>query len=194
MKIILVLLILILQVSSPAEAQGNGKAKSNSKSKDKSKDKVSNAKNDNDKNSQKHEVTIWEGTHDKDGGGPKPSKNQPAKVRSAFQRDYPYATNVRWSKYRGDWTATFGNGFAWSTAVYHANGQRKDTRSLIGLPQLPPILEGIFKKRPGVQLSDIIKIEVPNVISNIFRVKSINDGTSRFLFYNAEGQEVTYDY
>ena len=28
--------------------------------------------------------------------GPIPSKNQPAKVRAAFQRDYPNAGNVSW--------------------------------------------------------------------------------------------------
>jgi hypothetical protein len=192
MKIILAFSILIVHFSFPAKAQGNGNGNSNSKNKTNAKPQGSIKENDD--NSHKHEVTIWEGTHDNDGGGPKPSRNQPAKVSTAFKQDYPYAANVRWSKYRGDWTATFGHGFIWSTAVYHANGQRRDTRSLIGLPQLPPILEGIFRKRSGVQLSDIIKIEVPNVIKEIFRVKVISGGLTNFLFYNTDGQEVVYDY
>jgi hypothetical protein len=188
MKKLPLILILVASLSFQAIGQGNGNGKS------KNKDKVTPVNNENDKNSHNHEIIIWEGTKDKDGGGPKPSKNQPAKVRAAFKQDYPYATNVRWSKYRGDWTATFGNGFIWSTAVYHANGQRRDTRTPILLPQLPPILVGIFKKRPEIQLGVIIKIEVPQVIKDIFRVKAITDGVSKFLFYNADGLEVQYDY
>src|SRR6266498_4487105 len=41
---------------------------------------------------------IWDGTKDRDGIGPKYSKNQPAKVRAAFASDYPNAVNVSWSK------------------------------------------------------------------------------------------------
>ena len=65
---------------------------------------------------------VWGGTS----GTGKPSKNQPAKVSQAFAADYPGAGNVSWSKYRGDWTATFNNNGITSTAVYHANGQRKE--------------------------------------------------------------------
>ena len=136
---------------------------------------------------------VWEGTAEK--GGPKPSKNQPAKVRAAFQKDYPNASNVRWSKYRGDWTATFGNGAGTSTAVYHANGQRKDTRTVVPRPQLPKvILDDILKKRPRTQLGDIVKIEVPQTVKDIFRIKTMEGGTARFVFYDAKGAEVKYDY
>lgn len=135
---------------------------------------------------------IWDGT---DGGSPKISKNQPAKVRAAFASDYPKAINVSWSKYRGDWTATFNSGVIRSVAVYHANGQRKDTRSAIQRSQLPKvILDDIFKKRPNAQLGDIIKIEVPQAVKDIFRIKTTEGGTPRFIFYDANGKEVTYDY
>ena len=150
--------------------------------------------------SQKEKATknsdiIWEGTKDADGGGPKPSKNQPAKVRSAFARDYPNATGVSWSKYRGDWTATFNRGLTRSVAVYHANGQRKDTRTIVQKAQLPKIiLDDIFKRRPNTQLSDIIKIEVPQAIKDIFRIKTVEAGTPRFTYYDANGKEVSYDY
>lgn len=53
--------------------------------------------------------------------------NLPRKVRDAFRRDYPNASNVNWSKDRGIWSATFrrrgligGN----NTVSYRANGQR----------------------------------------------------------------------
>jgi hypothetical protein len=138
---------------------------------------------------------FWEGTGDGDGGGPKPSRNQPAKVRSAFQEDYPTAANVSWHKYRGDWTATFGNGAVTSTAVYHANGQRKDTRTVVSRPQVPKvILDDILKRKPRVQLSDIVKIEAPQVVKDIFRIRTIEGGTSRYLFYDAGGMEVKYNY
>src|SRR5215203_4293817 len=65
---------------------------------------------------------IWEGTSGPEGAQGKSSKNQPAKVRAAFARDYPNAGGVSWSKYRGDWTATFTSGVTRSTAVYNANG------------------------------------------------------------------------
>ncbi len=53
------------------------------------------------------------------------SKNVPTKVNQAFQRDYPYATNVSWTKSKGSWTATFGNNGYRSNATYHANGERR---------------------------------------------------------------------
>ena len=138
---------------------------------------------------------IWDGTKDHDGGSPKASKNQPAKVRTNFSNDYPNATNVSWSKYRGDWTATFNNGISRSVAVYHANGQRKDTRTVVQKTQLPKIiLDGIFKKRPNAQLSDVVKIEAPQTIKDIFRIKTIEGGTTRFSFFDATGKETNYDY
>jgi len=117
MKKIFILLSLLSVVVLPALAQGNGKGKE--KNKGTIAEKLSKAKN-NDKDKadrQKHEKGIWDGTQDNGGGGPKASKNQPAKVRAAFARDYPAAGSVTWSKYRGDWTATFRNGPFWSTAV-----------------------------------------------------------------------------
>jgi len=123
------------------------------------------------------------------------ARSAPAKVRSAFGSDYPNATNVTWSKYRGDWTASFSNGLTRSVAVYHANGQRKDTRTVIQKPQVPKIIiDDIFKKRPQSQLGDIVKIEVPQAIKDIFRIKTIEAGTPRFSFYNTDGKEVSYDY
>jgi len=138
---------------------------------------------------------IWDGTKDHDGGAPKTSKNQPAKVRSAFASDYPNATNVSWSKYRGDWTATFNNGISHSVAVYHANGQRKDTRTVVQKTQLPKtIIDGIFKKRPNAQLNDVVKIESQQNTQDIFRIKTVEGGATRFSFFNANGKEVNYDY
>ncbi len=142
---------------------------------------------------------VWAGTNDGNGGkGPMPSKNQPAKVRDAFYRDYPGATNVVWSKYRGDWTATFGSGlFGSRTAVYHANGQRKDTRSVINNDQLPgggSVWDRIFKRDRVSPATEVIQVERPGIFDKIFRVGSLGNTTAKYLFYNASGQQVQYDY
>ncbi len=189
-------------------AQGNsgdkGKAKSkkeksatqgNNEQKEKEakekKEKEAKEKKEKDEHSKK----VWDGTTGKRGKGPKLSKNQPAKVRAAFQRDYPGAGNVTWSKYRGDWTATFGSGAYRSTALYHANGERRDTRTPVTKNEIPRnVLDSIFKRRPGTKLEDIIKIEVPNAVKDIFRVKDYTQEKPVYFYYNSDGQLVKYDY
>jgi len=180
-------------------------AQGNSNGKGKGKDKSNNEKPVIQKNSEQiakekkvkdeHNKKVWEGTSGNSGSVPKASKNQPAKVREAFQRDYPNATNVSWSKYRGDWTATFGNGIFMSTALYHANGDRKDTRTPVTRNEIPRnVLDSIFKRRPGTWLEDIIKIETPNTIKDIFRIKDIIQGKPVYFYYNSDGQLVKYNY
>ena len=136
-----------------------------------------------------HDKAVWGGTT----GVGKPSKNQPAKVRQAFAADYPAASNISWSKYRGDWTATFTNNGITSTAVYHANGQRKDTRTVVDRPQLPGKIEDIFNKKPAVKLGDIIRIDLPGA-NNLFRVKTVEAGTTKYTVYDTNGGVVNYDY
>lgn len=139
-----------------------------------------------------HDNKVWEGIGDN--SCMKPSKNQPAKVREAFKRDYPNAVNVRWTKCRGDWTATF-NGIFRSTAVYHANGIRKDTRTPVNRDNIPRrILDEIFKKRPDTRLDEAIKIEVPGAVKDIFRIKNILEGKAVFEYYDADGVKVGYKY
>ena len=169
-------------------SQGNGKAKVNGNDNAKE-DK---AKEDKIKNDE-HDRKVWDGIGDN--SCMKPSKNQPAKVRSSFQRDYPYAASPRWTKCRGDWTATFANGIFISTAVYHANGDRKDTRTPVTRENIPrKILDEIFKRRPDSRLDEVIKIEVPNTVKQIFRIKDILAGKTEFNYYDSEGARVTYDY
>lgn len=191
-KILLFLSAFIISLA--VLAQG----KSNEKGKDKQKEKTTKNGNQPDQDKKDwddHFKKVWDGTYDRKGDGPKPSKNQPAKVREAFQRDYPNARNVYWTKYRGDWTASFGNGLFRSTAVYHANGDRKDTRTPVTRNELPRIiLDDIFKKRPDSRLEDVIKIEVPNVVKDIFRIKDIIQGKPQYFYYDSEGRVVSYDY
>lgn len=195
-KILMILLATSIQLFILAQANNEEKKKDKQKGKTKTEKSVKNNKDDNgNKDRFEHEKKIWEGTYSKEGDGPKPSKNQPAKVRASFQRDYPNAANVSWSKYRGDWTATFRNGIRMSTAVYHANGDRRDTRTPLTRKELPKIvLDSIFKKRPDTRLEDVIKIEVPNQVKDIFRIKDIILGKPEYLYVNSDGLTVKYEY
>lgn len=170
-------------------AQGNSQNKGNSKEKNKSQ-KETKAKT---KNGKEKDNGVWAGTN----FSGKPSKNQPAKVRESFNRDYPNVTNVTCSKYHGDWTATFNNSLGRPTAVYHANGQRRDTRIPITKEQLPNknIWDNIFK-RDGVQpIGTIVKVEAPSLLSEIFRIGSqIAGSKTEYLFYDRNGLKVQYKY
>jgi hypothetical protein len=183
-------------------AQGNSGNKGKEKAKSKKEKSVKTGNNQQSEQEVKekkekddHIKKVWDGTTGKRGNGPKASKNQPAKVRAAFQRDYPNAGNVTWSKYRGDWTATFKSGLNMSTALYHANGERRDTRTSITKNEVPRnVLDSIFKRRPGTWLEDIIKIDLSNDVKNIFRFKETTLGKTEYFYYNSDGQLVKYDY
>ena len=193
MKQLLILLFTsILSIAISAQGNGQGKGKVAAKSEN----NTSNGKEKNKdvKDRTDHEKKIWEGTYANTSDGPKPSKNQPAKVRAAFQKDYPNAANVYWSKYRGDWTASFRNGLWMSTAVYHANGDRRDTRTIINKESIPKKIFDIITKKPDVQTDGVIRIEMPKVIKDIFRIKSIIDGKPQYVYYNSDGLTVEYIY
>ncbi len=198
MKRFFVVLTMIMLLPVLTNAQGNGQGKNKNTNtgagkgtgKGAATTKIKVEKTDK----QKHETAIWAGTKDAGGGGPKPSKNQPAKVRAAFQRDYPTASGVSWSKYRGDWTATFRNGVYWSTAVYHANGDRRDTRTLIPRLELPTKIEDIFKKKPEAKVESTIKINLPQSIKDLFRIKTTVGTTTQYHVYDSDGVEVQYNY
>lgn len=160
------------------------------------KGKNNSAGNGNEQEKQKreaHDKKVWDGVNGAEGCG-LPSKNQPAKVRAAFSRDYPGVLNVRWTKCRGDWTATFTNGPFMSTAVYHANGDRRDTRTPVMREQLPRVvLDSVFKRRPGINIGDVIRIELPGGLQDIFRIRT-SETTPEFMFLNKLGELVRYDY
>jgi hypothetical protein len=203
-RILLILTAFVISFSIAAQGNSGGKSKgkekqnqaqnSNTDNNSNSKGKGKNADKGN-KEKQDHDKKVWEGTYQNENDGPKPSKNQPAKVREAFAADYPGAQNVSWSKYRGDWTATFRNGIYTSTAVYHANGERRDTRTPIPRQETPrSILDEILKRRPQSQPEEVIKVEQPKKNRHLYRIKEILEGKTRFTFFDEDGKEVTYEY
>jgi hypothetical protein len=200
-QILLILTAFIISFSVAAQGNSGSKGKAKDKQNQGQNTNAHNKSKGNDvdkarKEKQEHDKKVWEGTSKNDGDGPKPSKNQPAKVREAFARDYPRAQNVTWSKYRGDWTATFRNGVFTSTAVYHANGERRDTRTPVPRQEVPRnILDEIFKRRPQTQPSEeVIKVELPERNRHLFRFKEIIGGVASYFFVDNNGREVNYNY
>jgi hypothetical protein len=56
------------------------------------------------------------------------------------------------------------------------------------------VIDAIFKRNPSTRLEDIIKIEVPNAATDIFRIKDILGGKPAYFYYNSDGQLVKYNY
>lgn len=190
-KLLFLSMAVLLSMATMAQGKGKGQAKGKAKQ-----TVAAQGPSQANKSNKGFDQTIWAGTS----GLGKPSKNQPAKVRQAFMRDYPNATNVVWSKYRGDWTATFGSGlFGSRTAVYHANGERRDTRSVINSNQLPggtTIWDRIFKRDGVTAPSQVVQVEPSGTLGKIFRVATSPLGSAaiQYLLYNANGDRVNYDY
>lgn len=192
-KLLFLSTAVLISIAGLAQGKGKGQAKGKAKNSNAAvQQSAAKAKGGN----KGYNQTIWEGTS----GVGKASKNQPAKVREAFMRDYPNATNVVWSKYRGDWTATFGTGvFGTRTAVYHANGQRRDTRSVINRDQLPggtTVWDRIFGRDRITPQTQVVQVERPGILDKIFRVAAspIGSAAIQYLLYNANGDRVNYDY
>jgi hypothetical protein len=79
--------------------------------------------------------------------------------------------------------------------VYHANGERRDTRTLVSRENVPrKILDVIFKQKPEAKVDEAIKIEVPRGLKDIFRIKDIINGKAEFQYYDADGIKVQYNY
>ncbi|MEO6733977.1 MAG: hypothetical protein ABIN01_22335 [Ferruginibacter sp.] len=185
------LLFAAVAITATGIAQGNSQGKGNGKAKNKPAKEFKDKEKHNDVN----DDGTWDRTQNSSVG--KQSKNQPAKVRAAFQNDYPNAGNVVWSKYHGDWTATFNNSFGRSTAIYHANGQRRDTRTYINRDQLPnrTIWDDIFRRDRVTPVGNIVQIQSPSLGYEIFRIGSQVAGSQlQYRFYNVNGQKVQYNY
>ena len=123
-------------------------------------------------------------------GNSKVRKNIPTKVGSAFAGEYPNAVNATWTKNRGDWTVVFGNGVWRSTATYHSNGERVDTRTPMTREQAPrPVLDEILRRFPKGSPTDVIKIEKPKT-PNLFQIIMEQAGNKRTFVFDECGKLV----
>lgn len=105
---------------------GKGRGKGHDKEKHEKQEKEDDDDDDDDKGRHKNRKDK---KHDNN-SGEKYAKNAPAKVREAFNRDFPNATNVSWTKRRNIWTANFsGSIFGTNKASYTANGTRINNNS-----------------------------------------------------------------
>ncbi|MCY7292470.1 MAG: hypothetical protein LH615_09860 [Ferruginibacter sp.] len=131
---------LIAVISLTTFAQGNSqKNKNNTQSSvsKKEKDPDANDRYDDryDNRSNKDRKVIKVGNDNRNDNNNKYSKNTPSKVRAAFNRDFPNANNVTWTKNTGTWTANFGGGGILgntNSVTYKANGQRVSTNRILG--------------------------------------------------------------
>ena len=119
-------LIAAFTLTAGAMAQGNGKGKN------KQGNKMEKHRRDDgrvyDQNGNNNDRVYRNGGNVNNSG--KYTGSAPRKVRDAFSRDYPNASNVSWTKDRGVWTAHFNGGgiFGSGNAVsYRANGQAVGT-------------------------------------------------------------------
>ncbi len=167
--------LMIVMISINSIAQGNSHGKANGKEKNKHADEINKSNGKSNENSTQPGYT----------------RHQPKKVAAALLRDYPGATNVNWNKYKGDYTATFNNGVWRSTAVYHANGERRDTRTVLTREQLPGSVWDRIFKRDNITPTQYIQIERPSTVEKIFRILSSNN---RAYYYDENGNKVTYLY
>lgn len=106
-------------------AQNNGKGNGKAKNKNKGYSEKA-AVMKSQKNGNYNDRDVRYGETNRNG---KYSKNIPTRVRESFDRDFPNARNVTWTKSRGEWTAHFGGGVfntGTRSVTYHANGTRVD--------------------------------------------------------------------
>ncbi len=161
--------------------------------KEKSKDKAKNentAKGKNNKSSQNTSSNNNQSTGGDQNGNTKTRKNIPTKVGSSFAAEYPNAVNAVWTKNQGDWTVVFGNGIWRSTATYHSNGDRVDTRTPMSREQAPrPVLDEILRRFPKSP-TDVIKIEKPKN-PNLFQIIVDAAGKKKTLVLDETGKLVS---
>lgn len=162
--------------------------------KEKSKNKAKNENTAKGKNNNSSQDNANNGNQSAGGdqnGNTKTRKNIPTKVGSAFAAEYPNAVNAVWTKKQGDWTVVFGNGVWRSTATYHSNGERIDTRTPMTREQAPrPVLDEILRRFPKGSPTDVIKIEKPKN-PNLFQIIVDAAGKKRTLVIDETGKLVS---
>lgn len=184
-KLLSLVILLSLSVIGFAQAgKEKSKGKDKAKNENTAKGKNNNSSQDNANNSNASSNS------DQQNGNEKTRKNIPTKVGSVFAGEYPNAVNATWTKNRGDWTVVFGNGIWRSTATYHSNGERVDTRTPMTREQTPrPVLDEILRRFPKSP-TDVIKIEKPKN-PNLFQIIVEAAGKKKTLVLDETGKLVS---
>lgn len=178
----------LVSASLFAQGNGKGKGKGNSNGNGNGNAKVKVKRNNNDRNNNDNNV-ILQGYGSNNGK----VSGVPAKVQAAFARDYGNISNVRWTKSRGNWTATYNGGLFGgvnSIATYHANGRRVDTRTNVPLAQIPQPVT-IWQQRVGssIQLGRILRIDLPGSQP----VYQVTQGNGQIVYLNNTGTVITWN-
>ncbi|WP_164972817.1 PepSY-like domain-containing protein [Lacibacter luteus] len=182
-KVLMVVMLSLISAGGFAQA-----AKEKSKAKEKNKPAAENVNKQKDKTGTNANTPNADG---KQTGNTKTRVNIPTKVKTSFAAEYPNAVNATWTKTQGDWTVVFGNGVWQSTATYHSNGERVDTRTAMPREQAPrPVLDEILRRYPKQNPKDIIKIEKPKN-PNLFQIIVEEAGKKRTLLIDETGKLVS---
>ncbi|RYD74789.1 MAG: hypothetical protein EOP53_17630 [Sphingobacteriales bacterium] len=134
-KLLLLLMVASFGIAGTATAQKNSKKHSgyhknkHGKKHDRRDDDrdYSNRRDDD----RRYDNDRWDDNYDRRNANY--NNNAPRKVRDAFNREYPNANNVTWTKDRGVWTASFKNGGLFGgrrTVSYAANGRKVDNNNM----------------------------------------------------------------
>lgn len=184
----LAILLLLSTVGFSQARQEKAKDKQKKETKATAKEKADKQKSKPDEVKNDNQNTNSDGQQN---GNQKVRKNIPTQVRNSFTGEYPNAVNATWTKNRGDWTVVFGNGVWRSTATYHSNGERVDTRTPLTREQAPrSVLDEILRRYPKTDTKDIIKIEKPKN-PNLFQVILNEAGKKRTLILDEKGKLVS---
>jgi hypothetical protein len=169
----------------------DGDDNNNGKKKVKNKNNKENKEEDDDHDSDQYQNKENKKNKDKGNGNSKVRTNIPTQVRNSFNADYPNASDAVWTKQQGDWTVNFRNYAYRSTATYHSNGERVDTRTSMPSQQAPaPVLGEIQKRFPQANPKDIIKIEKPKN-PNLFQVMINEGGKLKTILFDEKGKLVS---
>ncbi|WP_346238998.1 PepSY-like domain-containing protein [Niabella insulamsoli] len=115
-----------------------------------------------------------------------PQKEVPVVVKSAFQKSYPNAKELKWEKEKANYEAGFEVGETDCSALIDASGKILETEVEIKIDELPPNAKVyVAKHYPGQKIKEAAKItDNKGVVTYEAEVEGkdlIFDNTGKFL-------------
>jgi hypothetical protein len=169
-------------------------AQQNEKNKVKEKDKAGIAANEKtDRKIKDHERVVWAGTGIDLNEKSKNVKNVPNAVLTSFRQYFPNQEIDNFRKYRGLIAVTTSNPVYTTTLVYKPNGAFVEARTVATESDLPASIKENITRKAGYTSDGLVMIENANK-EKFYRVHLKKGQENEFVFYNAAGEQVLYDY
>ncbi|MBC8110213.1 MAG: PepSY-like domain-containing protein [Verrucomicrobia bacterium] len=113
-------------------------------------------------------------------------KDVPAEIKSAFQKQFPAAKRVKWTKEDSNFEAGFDQNDTEHSALFDAQGSLLATAFAIEATQLPSsVLEYLSTKYAGQRITEVSKItDAKGTINYEVKIKDtdlIFDGEGKFI-------------